>query len=361
MITIHKDQSFASNADNLSIFYDIYVPEAESSVVIQIAHGMVEHKGRYVWVCERLARLGFIVVINDCRGHGKSIDSAHPLGEMQGIKSAESSHNSNEAHNLALDSSNVLKSAFAQNAKTLDSSATKHTNAHKSPNGFEKAVADLHQLSGIIKARFKPTHYILLGHSMGSLLSRGYLLKYESELSAIVLSGSPAYNSLSGVGIMLAKILRFLRLEKSGAWLVNALSFGSFNAPFKKDKSEDRSLAWLCSDRAVVSAYRADKLCRFIFSLNSFIGLFGGLRCVNKAKLESSAHIPMLLVSGANDSCGDFGRGVVKIARFYEQMGVSVEMKLYPNARHEVLNDMCKDEVLRDIISFIKRALDSKN
>lgn len=316
---LQRDQSFISKQDGLKIVYDAYMPDVPNACLVQIAHGMVEHKGRYEWVGSYLANQGYIVVINDHRGHGKSIDGLHPWGEMNGLDSQDSAESS----------------------------------------GFLKAIEDMHQLTLLAKETFKPQKYVLLGHSMGSLLARGYVRTYRHELHALILSGSPAYNPLVPVGAGLAKILRLCRLESLGQKWINALSFGGFNTPFLRHEGEDNAkggFAWLCRDKAVVEAYRADRACQFVFSLGSFIGLFNGMVLV--CKPTQGGGLPLFIISGEQDSCGGFGAGVREIATQYKQWGFCVNLRLYEGARHEILNEINKEEVITDIIAFINTALE---
>lgn len=312
---VYKNKSFISKQDGLEIFYDVYMPEVPNALLIQIAHGMVEHKDRYEWVGSYLAKRGFIVVINDHRGHGKSIDTLHPWGEMNGLDSKQSS-------------------------------------------GFVKAIMDMHQLTLLAREEFKVQKYVLLGHSMGSLLARGYVKMHRHELNALILSGSPAYNPLAKVGASLAKILQMCGLESLGKKWINALSFGGFNKPFLHNVGEDNAkggFAWLCRDRAVVEAYKADSACQFVFSLNSFIGLFRGMAWVNEA--SKGENLALLIISGDRDSCGNFGIGVEKIAKQYGLWGFDVRMKLYKGARHEILNEINKQEVIEDIVEFVEKSV----
>ncbi|WP_034353331.1 alpha/beta fold hydrolase [Helicobacter jaachi] len=326
-ILLEKDRSFISAKDNLRIFYDVYMPNVltDSITLIQIAHGMVEHKGRYEWVGSSLAKEGFVIAIADHRGHGKSIDENHEWGEMKGMPS-------DMPHKPRIESS-------AQSV---------------SESGFEYAIDDMHELTLLLKKRFKPKKFVLLGHSMGSLLARGYLKLYKHELSALILSGSPAYNPLVPFGIFLAHILHKCHLYTWGKHFINSISFGGFNKPFLRDKNEDRDFAWLCRDRAVVNAYKADSACMFVFSLQSFIGLFKGMQWVNDVHSLQGEHLPMLIISGLQDSCGKFGAGVEKIAKAYAKSGFDVHLKLYEGARHEILNEINKQEVLDDICSFVR-------
>ena len=149
-----------------------------------------------------------------------------------------------------------------------------------------------------------------------------------------------------------------MRFKEWGKHFINSLSFGGFNKPFLGNESEDNTkggFAWLCRDKAVVEAYKADKACSFVFSLQSFIGLFKGMKNVNDMRGLEGKGLPLLIISGRSDSCGDFGIGVEKIAHQYQQCGFNVELILYEGARHEILNEINKEQVLGDIIYFITR------
>ena len=340
-IYIEKNLKFNSKSDNLPIHYDIYMPNenatqkplhtnlcAEKPTIIQIAHGMVEHKERYKWLCTELALHGYIVAISDHRGHGKSIDNNHPWGEMTGISDTKSKGNENLQ------------------------------------DGFHKAIDDLYTLSKILCKRFTHHKLILLGHSMGSLLSRGYLKKHGEVLHALILSGSPAYNPLLSVGINMALLLRAIGADTWGRKFINNLSFGGFNKAFaKEDKNSQHStgaFAWLSRDLDSVRAYRNDEACQFIFSLDSFIALFRGTLWVqqplcNESKLQDSKlqKPPIYMISGASDSCGDFGKGVQKIAQILQDNGFHVTLQLYPEARHEIFQEINKQEVLKDLLEWL--------
>lgn len=338
-IYIEKNLQFQSKSDNLTIYYDIYMPNknvaqspsytnlyAKKPTIIQIAHGMVEHKERYKWLCTELALHGYIVAISDHRGHGKSIDDNHQWGEMNGI------YNSDSKEQLQ--------------------------------DGFHKAIDDLYTLTQILCKRFTQHALVLLGHSMGSLLSRGYLKKHGEVLHALILSGSPAYNPLLNVGVNMALLLRSIGADIWGKKLINNLSFGGFNRPFaKEDKNSQHStgeFAWLSRDWDNVRAYRSDEACQFIFSLDSFIALFRGTLWVQKplsseSKLQDSKlqKPPIYMISGASDSCGDFGKGVQKIAQILQDSGFHVTLQLYPEARHEIFQEINKQEVLHDLLEWL--------
>lgn len=332
-IFTQKDLEFTSVVDFLRIKYDIYMPKDLDSIkaVIQIAHGMVEHKSRYEWLCENLAQNGYVVAISDHRGHGKSIDDSHPLGQMRSLAKI----------------------------KPLDTPTNLNTQS-----GFYHAIMDMNELSKIIKNEFSNKKFILLGHSMGSLLSRGYAKLFSNELDALILSGSPAYNALLPFGITLAKILNALGLA-SGNTLINALSFGGFNKPFIKPNAKGESygdFAWLNRSQDGVNAYKNDPLCQFVFSLSSFIDLFEGTQWVQDptptpldSKSATKTNFPIYIISGDSDSCGNFGKGVQAIAHNYTNCGFSVDMRLYEEARHEIFQEINKQEVLQELLAWLKK------
>lgn len=334
-IDIEKDLHFVSQSDGLNIYYDIYIPQesqqnhssklyATNPTIIQIAHGMVEHKERYIWLCSQLARYGYVVVINDHRGHGKSIDSTHSWGEMGGISNA----------------------------------------INDNKNGFNKAIDDLYSLTKIIRNKFPQHHFILFGHSMGSLIARGYLKIYGENLEGLILSGSPAYNAMLKIGINIASFLRLIGAKEWGKNFINSLSFGGFNRPFAKidnnAKYSTGKFAWLSRDVDSVRAYCLDPACQFVFSLDSFIALFQGTLWVQEVLFEKSALMnkdlpkpPIYVISGESDTCGNFGKGVKKIAQLLRDYDFDVTLKLYKEARHEIFQEINKDEILSDMLEWI--------
>ena len=313
-----------------AVVYDIYEPDSgasDANIIIQIAHGMVEHRGRFEWVARELAQNGYIVAINDHRGHGDSIN----------VQSARLNVSKETSHTDANSAESTNPIALGEMGK----------------QGFERAVQDMHMFNRLLHSLYPHAKIVLLGHSMGSLLSRRYVSLYEDSVIGLILSGSPAYNPLSSLGIVLGKFFHAIGARDFGAKFLNTLSFGGFNAKFR---TEGSPYAWLCSDKSVVSGYENDKKCGFIFTTQSFINLFGGLRRVYGAlPPPKNPRFPVLIISGKDDACGDFGKGVEKLQVFLQEKGYqNTQLILYDNARHEILNDFCKKQVLQDIIFWIK-------
>ena len=304
---ITKNLHFASDFGQVA--YDLYEPAKvdSSPIIIQIAHGMIEHKDRYEWLARELASRGYIVAASDHRGHGQSINAEHGIG--------------------------------------LGSMGE---------DGFSRASYDLYKLTCLLKDQYPDARVVLLGHSMGSLLSRRYASLYSEALSGLILSGSPAFDENLGYGIMLTKILRFFGAKTFGQKFLTKTLFGGFDKHFKRD-TQFAPQCWLCSDPAVVQAYRDDPKCSFMFDIESFLYLFLGMQEVyGEYPTIKNPTLPILFVSGSDDASGQFGSGVQAACKHLEAQGFSdVGILLYKGARHEILNEPIKPQVLADILLWL--------
>lgn len=311
-VKITRSLKFRSDFGEVS--YDVYEPvfaqESKSPVYLaQIAHGMVEHKGRYEWVAKEIAKNGFIVAVSDHRGHGDSTNGDEiTLGCM-------------------------------------------------GEDSFQKSAYDLYKLTCLLKEQYKPQKVALLGHSMGSLLARRYLMLYGDSLDALILSGSPSASKEQKElkwGVRLAKLFCFFNAEQLGGKVISKILFGGFNKRFAK-QGDKTGLGWLCADEAVVQGYLADEKCHFHFDAQSFLHLFEGMQEVYGAyPYPQKPHLPILFVSGSDDASGEFGAGVQRAREHLRFQGFDdVEMLLYKGARHEVLNERIKSQVLEDILLWL--------
>lgn len=309
-------------SDCLDIFYDIYLPDSSlksAPIIIQIAHGMVEHKGKYEFIAKFLAKSGFIVAVSDHRGHGDSI---------------------NAKDNLAVKKEQIYHGEMGE-------------------NGFERAVEDMFKLSEILKSRFKPQKFILIGHSMGSLLARRFLQIYGDKVDGLILCGTPKPMKSAIFGIYILKILRFFGINNIAQKLAYRLSFLSFNAKFYKDDKLDSGkqsgILWVNRDICELQRTLQDAKCRFIFSVNSFICLLGGLlRVYSKYPKPLNPNLPILFISGEDDACGGFGVGVVSALKHISKNGYqNAKMILYSGARHELFLELNKNEVASDVKCWI--------
>ena len=273
--------------------------------IVQIVHGMSEYFLRYRSLCEFLATNGFAVCGNDHLGHGETATDEEELGFI----------------------------------------------AEK--DGADILASDVNALSELIKERYPHVPHILLGHSMGSLIARYCVAVYPDITDSAIIMGTVG----PGNPVTLAKLVSKLNGKLFGAYnrssLIDKLAFGSYNKGFPK---EDGKKGWISSDADVRREYEEDPNSGFLFTASGYYDLFDLTARVNKKEWAESIDksLPILLVSGRQDPCGDYGRGVVKVCEMLIGAGVeNTRIKIYPNSRHEILNDVEKDEVFGDILSWV--------
>ncbi|NLD58136.1 MAG: alpha/beta hydrolase [Clostridiales bacterium] len=292
--------SLNSERDGLELPLLCLPPDGEIRAVVQIAHGMCEHKDRYVPFMEFLAEHGYATVIHDHRGHGEAARERNELGYF-------------------------------------------------GRDGAQSLVDDVHQVTLWAKSRFPGKKIYLFGHSMGSLAARAYLLKYEGELSGVMLSGSPAYNPAAPGGKLLAQLLGLRSGGRKRSKLLKAITFGPF---YRAYPDEGSKCAWLATDKEVVRAYDESPLCGFTFACNGFQSLYTLMALAYSGRVKAkNPELPIHFLSGENDPCrgGDrgFRRAVeVMLRRGYTRVGGRV----YEGMRHEILNEPGKAEVYKDVI-----------
>jgi alpha-beta hydrolase superfamily lysophospholipase len=306
-----KSETFTFKAsDGMQIFTYKWMPDDASSIkgCVQIAHGMAEHAGRYERFAEVLTKAGYAVFANDHRGHGKTAGSQEEIGY------------------------------FADE------------------NGWEKVVDDMHTLTGIIKNDCPKKPFFLFGHSMGSFLSRHYSMLYTNELSGLVLSGTGGDPGIIGkIGLLIAKTDARIHGKKAKSEIMNKLSFGAFNGAFKPNRTE---YDWLSRDNAEVDKYISDPWCGGIFTAGFFCDMLSGLGFINKKEniAKIPKHLPIYIFSGAKDPVGANTKGVIQVYNSFKKTGiVDVEIKFYEDGRHEMLNEINRDEVFKDVIAWTNK------
>lgn len=291
----------------VEVAYSIYEPKGDPIGLVQIAHGMSEHRKRYVNFANYLLSQGYAVIINDHRGHGESIKDEKELGY------------------------------FA------------------AKDGWFLAVEDLHQISLLIKEKYPHCPLYLFGHSMGALLARSYLKRYDADLAGLILCGAPNYNSAAPLALLLAKTIKCFRGPFYRSKLLNSLSFGSFNSGIANPKTE---FDWLSINEENVKHYQEDPLCSFVFTTNGFIDLLEGMKDMHDASSYrvSQADLPILFVAGAEDPCIGKEKGLKNSIDTLKKAGYHhIESKLYPGLRHEILNELEADQVMQDLNQWLKQ------
>lgn len=191
--------------------------------------------------------------------------------------------------------------------------------------------------------------YDLMGHSMGSFVSRLAAEKYIKPDKFIIM-GTGGPNPSAGIGLIAIDIAKIFKGEKYISKTIDNLAFGSFNSHFE---DENDTIAWLTKDKEQKEKYAADPFCTFKFTLSAMHDLVTLNKKANRAAWFRSIKMPVLIVSGSDDPVGDYGKGVTKVYEKLKKAGCDVQIKLYENCRHEILNDTCRDEVVRDIENFI--------
>ena len=219
-------------------------------------------------------------------------------------------------------------------------------------------MTDLHLFAIYISGKYPGVPYFLLGHSMGSFAARLYLTRYGQELTGAVISGAGAGQPLAPVAAAVKK-LSGSRGSKKPSKLLDRLAFGGFNGAVRKPQTP---FDWLSRDSRTVESYMADPYCGFVFSASAFGDLSTGVyRANKKAAFEGAPKdLPVLMISGDRDPVGDYGRGVKKVYDHFCQAGMErVELKLYPGGRHEMLNEINKEQVYDDVLQFLQRCLEA--
>jgi alpha-beta hydrolase superfamily lysophospholipase len=274
--------------------------------IVQISHGVGEHAGRYKSIAKTLQKKGFEVYANDHRIHGKSVENRKNLGFYNG------------------------------------------------DNYFEDAIKDMRQLTEIIKKEHPNKKIILFGHSMGSLLSREYVTKYGDDLEALILSGTASFmKGLGSIGLFSAKVISKFKGKHRSNELLTSLFFTQFNKKFKPTRTK---VDWISSDENQVDIFEADPYRIEDFSLSVFKDILKGSKKINEdfTFKTTPKNLPIYIFSGDKDPVGEMGKGVKKVARNFKKAGIQdLTLKLYKEGRHEMLNEVNKDEVEQDVINWL--------
>ena len=285
-----------------------WLPEGKPEGVVQIIHGMCEYAERYSPFAEYLASKGYIVCAEDHAGHGKSAKTPEDLGWF------------NDGHSL------------------------------------DTVISDIHTLTEKVKSEAEGLPYFVMGHSMGSFFCRKYISLYGNELSGAIIMGTGFKGkALINTALAMTRLNATFKGWKNRSKFIKSLAFGSYN---KKFKSENNSKAWLSVNTENTEKYKADNFCNFDFTDNGYYVLFSAIKsaCSKKTIKAVPKNLPVYFVAGENDPVGDYGKGVAKAYNKFKKAGVkNVDIKLYGGARHEILNDFCKDAVRADLLAFLTK------
>ena len=282
-------------------------PDFTPRAVVQIVHGMSEHVERYAPIAEFLVGRGFVVCANDHVGHGKTAGE-RDLGHMP----------------LA--------------------------------NGADVLVEDVHALREKVCERYPHARHVMFGHSMGSFVTRVYLTRHADGLSAAILCGTGQQPRIQTVaGRVITRLIAQIRGERHVSRFVDSLGAGAYGRAIRDARTD---VDWISSDPDVVDEYIADPLCGQPFTVGAYATLASLVADATDARLARRVpkDLPLLFVAGAEDPVGDCGRGMARAVDEYRNAGVRlVEMGIYPGARHEILNEPCREAVWHDVEEFLAR------
>lgn len=309
-----REFTLQSKYDNLALSCAEYTAEGVTQTtakgVVQIVHGMCEYKERYEGFIDYLTRNGYIVFAHDHRGHGGSVTANENLGYFGDKKG-------------------------------------------------EAIVDDAALVTDEIRRLYPGMSVTLFGHSMGSLVVRAYIQKYEEKIDKLIVCGSPSKNSLAGFGLMLNGVISAFRGKKYRSRLMANASTGGGDDKFPGEGKN----AWLTRDKTVVEKYNADEKCNFVFSCNGFSNLLHLVKNAYKKKKYPAKHsdLPIFFMAGADDPVIGSEKKWLAAQQFLRDVGYkNVTGKLYPKMRHEILNELGKEEVYADALAFIEKSAEKQ-
>ena len=302
---LHRETYFPSSDGKNTIHAELFIP-SDNNIrgVVQLAHGMMDYVGRYGLLAEALTRAGYILAGNDHLGHGETAKSQEDFG------------------------------FFA------------------SKGGYNHVIDDVYKMNRLLRDEYPDKPLVLLGHSMGSFVSRLYAEKYPDSIDALIIHGTAGPNPAVGAGKLVVKLLRAIKGERHRSKFVCSLADGGYNKGFDPAEGEG---AWLTRDSSMVADRVGNPKNDFIFTLAGYEDLFTMLAdCNSKEWFENfPKSLPTLVISGENDPVGGFGKGVRYVYDNLKKNGARVDLKLYPEARHELFNETNREEVFSDLIEWL--------
>lgn len=307
-----KRQNFTMNShDGRTKLHGVmWIPEGEVCGIVQLVHGMIEYIERYDALACHLAEQGIFVIGHDHIGHGESVVSQEEWGFFD------------------------------------------------EDNGNKILLEDIHQIRLRAQEKYPDVPYVILGHSMGSFLTRQYLCLHGNGICAAAIIGTghmPA--EVLRLGMFVASALAMRKGWHHKSKLLKIMAFGSYN---KRIKPLRTPCDWISRDEAVVDAYVAGPKTSFEFTVNGYYNLFYSMLCLTKNSYlkQMPKTVPILLAAGEEDPVGNYGKGVKKVQEELLALGVhEVECILYPEDRHEIFNELDREKVYEDVGGWILKQM----
>jgi alpha-beta hydrolase superfamily lysophospholipase len=290
--------------------------------LIHLVHGMAEHSLRYRRLAEKLCSHSFEVWAADMRGHGKSADLSVNDKSRGGL---------------------------------LGHTADK--------NGFFRVVEDIRIIMGHIAAQTKPEYgeipFFIMGHSWGSFLVQGYIEGSTLLLKGCILSGTRGPGGADiAMGAPVLSLLAMLKGSQRYSKIADAITTGSNNKPFKPNRTP---FDWISRDKNEVDKYVADPLCGIPCSSGFFRDMIGGIMAIHRkeAIARIDRNLPVYIFCGSADPVGEMGHSPTRLVEAYRAQGINnLEFVMYPEARHETINETNRDEVTEAILNWLTKRLE---
>lgn len=303
-------ESFALNAaDGTRLHVYRWLPPAAPRATVQIAHGMGEHAARYDETAKALTDAGYAVYANDHRGHGQTADPDR-LGWM-------------------------------------------------GEDGWNRVISDAADLTAHIKETHPGLPHVLIGHSMGAMMSQQYLYRYGSRLSAAVLSGSPGFAGAlqTWLSRIFATVERWRLGPDADSALLQKMLFSKSNQAF--DGPDASGFEWLSRDPEQVRRYVEDPLCGFVLRAGSLCDLFAGARQArhNDNVLQIPRRLPVLVLSGRDDPVHNDMANLNRMLSSYRGHLERVDERIYAGGRHEMFNETNRQAAIQDVLAWLDEVL----
>lgn len=303
-----EDFYYLSSDKKTQIHAVRWLPEVEVKAILQVAHGVTEHILRYEELAEYLTKEGIAVIGNDHLGHGTSIaEDSEPM--------------------------------------------------YFGPEGsWNWVVEDIKTCMELTRKEYPNTSYYLLGFSLGSFVTRTYLIKYPETLNGAIIVGTGQTPLLQ---IAMAKYLANKEAKKEGedksTPIIRKLTFETYNKRFKPNRTD---YDWLCASNDSLDKYIVDPLRGRAMSSGLFREMLNGMdftsRQENVDKMRKD--IPILFLSGEEDPVGKQGKGVKRAYKSFKKSGIKdVSIKIYPGLRHDILHEDCRKEIFAEIYKWIEK------
>ncbi len=302
-----RKYSFESKFDGVVIRGVCMIPE-KPVAILQMVHGMCEHKNRYLSFMRTMAEKGYITVMHDNRGHGESVKQQDDIGYC---------YDSMEAG----------------------------------------LVADVYKVSQQMKKAYPGLPLILYGHSMGSLIARTYLRNHDNVIDGLIVAGGPSYNSMVPLALWVVRCVKKMLGARRRSLIMQNVVLGGFQSRFMK---EGGKYAWLAANQSVAEEFCKDPLCTFTYTLNGFETLLNLEYITYRAigyQMENE-RLPILFVSGMDDPCYVNESGWKQAIERMLQLGYQDVREIrYENMRHEIHNEIDNAQVFDDLDMFCQNVV----